>query len=342
MKAIVKKEATQGLWLQDVETPKLNRNDVLIKPIKTAICGTDINIYKWAPWAQKNVPVPLVIGHEFVGTIIEVGSDVKHLKPGMRVTGEGHLTCGICTGCRHGKRHLCSNVRGFGYHTPGCFAEFFTLPQENVFQLPDTIPDDVAAIFDPFGNSVHTAFTLDLPANNILIAGAGPIGIMGAAIAKQAGARRIIITDVNPWRLELARKMGATDTVDVSKQDLKEYLKNIGLEEGVAGSMEMSGNPNGLNQLLENTRYGGTIALLGILPPDTAIDWDLVIFRMLVLKGIYGREIFNTWDQMVSLIESGLDLEPLITHRYHYTEFEKGFEAMMTGKSGKVILDWSE
>ncbi|MFA6915744.1 MAG: L-threonine 3-dehydrogenase [Parachlamydiales bacterium] len=341
MKAIVKKEAKEGLWLSDVPVPTLGKNDVLIKPIKTAICGTDINIYKWSPWAQKNVPVPLVIGHEFVGTITEVGSDVKHLKPGMRVTGEGHLTCGHCTGCRHGKRHLCSNVRGLGYHSPGCFAEYFTMPQENVFPLPESIPDDIAAIFDPFGNSVHTAFSLELPANNILIAGSGPIGMMATAIAKHAGARRIIVTDVNASRLEIAKQMGATDIVDVTKQKLSHYLKEIGLEEGVSGSMEMSGHPDGLKQLLENTRYGGTVALLGILPPNTVIDWDLVIFKMLILKGIYGREIFATWDYMVNLIESGLDLKPIITHRFHYTDFNEAFQTMTSGKSGKIILDWS-
>lgn len=341
MKAIVKKEASQGLWLTDVAIPTMGKNDVLIKPTKTAICGTDVSIYKWSPWAQKNVPVPLVIGHEFVGTIIDVGSDVKHLKPGMRVTGEGHLTCGVCAGCRHGKKHLCSGVRGVGYHSHGCFAEYFTLPQENVFSLPDSIPDDIAAIFDPFGNAVHTAFSIDLSAKNILIAGAGPIGMMAAAIAKKAGSRRVIVTDINPWRLELARTMGATDVVNVAEQNLSDYLKKIGLHEGVDNSMEMSGNPDGLKQLLENTIYGGTVALLGILPPNTVIDWDLVIFKMLVLKGIYGREIFATWDDMVNLIESGLDLQPVITHKVHYTDFEEGFAAMIAGKSGKVILDWT-
>lgn len=341
MKAIVKKYSKEGLWLEEVPVPTIGKNEVLIKPIKTAICGTDINIYKWSPWAQKNVPVPLVVGHEFVGTIVEVGSDVKHLHPGMRVTGEGHITCGQCPGCLHGKRHLCSKVRGVGYHVYGCFAEYFPLPAENVFPLPDTVPDDIAAIFDPFGNSVHTAFALDLPANNILITGAGPVGLMGTAIAKKAGAHRIVVTDVNPWRLELAKKMGATDVVNVAQQDLKAYLREAGLEEKITGGMEMSGNPSGLNNLLENLRCGGTAALLGILPPGTTIDWDIVIFRMLVLKGIYGREIFATWESMVNLIEGGLDLQPIITHRYHYEEFEKGFQAMLSGNSGKVILSWA-
>ncbi len=340
MKAIVKKYSKPGLWIDDVPVPVIKKNEVLIKPTKTAICGTDINIYKWGPWAQKNVPVPLVVGHEFVGTIVEVGNDVTHLKPGMRVTGEGHLTCGLCAGCRQGKRHLCSKVRGVGYHAFGCFAEFFPLPAENVFPLPESIPDDIAAIFDPFGNAVHTAFHLNLPANNILITGAGPLGLMGAAIAKKSGAHRILVTDVNPWRLELAKKVGATDVVNVAEQDLKTYIKENGLDETITGAMEMSGNPSGLNNLLESLRYGGTAALLGILPPGTTIDWDLVIFKMLVLKGIYGREIFGTWESMVNLIESGLDLEPIITHRYPADDFEKGFEAMMNGHSGKVILDW--
>lgn len=341
MKAIVKKHAAVGLSIEEVPIPKVNSNDVLIKVSKSAICGTDVHIYHWDAWAQKNVPVPLIIGHEFVGTIVEVGSNVKYFKPGMRVTAEGHLTCGKCQGCRHGKRHLCSLTKGLGYHVNGCFAEFLTVPEENVFPIPDFVSDEVAAIFDPFGNAVHTCFSIDLPTQTILITGAGPIGSMAAAISKHCGAKKIIVTDVNNWRLNLAKQMGATDIVNVAEESLKDYLKKIAITDGVDASMEMSGNPSGLNDSIQNTKMGGTIALLGILPPNTSIDWNSVIFRMLTLKGIYGREIFRTWDTMVNLIQGGLDLNPIITHRYSFEEFEKGFEAMISGYSGKVILDWS-
>lgn len=340
MKALVKKYSKPGLWLEEVPVPTIGKNDVLIKVNKTALCGTDIHIYQWDDWAQKNVPVPLVTGHEFMGVITEVGENVQHFHPGMRVTGEGHLTCGQCLGCREGKRHLCSRTRGVGYHTQGSFAEYFALPAENVFVLPDSVSDEIASLFDPFGNAVHTSFTLQLPAQSILITGAGPMGLMAAAIAKHCGAKRVIVTDVNPWRLKLAKQMGATDVINVAQESLKEYLKKSGLDEGVDGGMEMSGSSSGLNDLLENCKMGAMIALLGILPPNTAIDWNLVIFKLLNIKGIWGREIFATWNSMVNLIEGGLDLNPIITHRYRFDEFEKGFEAMMSGTSGKVILDW--
>lgn len=341
MKALVKKERSPGLWLEEVPVPEISDNEVLIKVHKTSICGTDLHIYKWDAWAQKNVPTPMVVGHEFVGHIVKLGKSVKGLKVGDRVSGEGHIVCNECPPCRMGDKHLCMNVRGIGYHLPGCFAEYFSLPAENVFVLPDYVSDEVAAIFDPYGNAVHTALSFDLVGEDVLITGAGPIGIMGAAIARKAGARNVIVTDVNDYRLELAAKMGATSTVNVSNTSLDEVMANVGITHGFTVGLEMSGHPQGLTTLTEKVRHGGKIALLGILPPGTAIDWDLVIFKMLTLKGIYGREIFATWYKMTHLIQSGLDLTPIITHRYPAEEFEKGFEALFSGKSGKVILTWS-
>ncbi len=340
MKALIKKEAQRGLWLGEVPMPTVGPHDVLVKIRKTAICGTDVNIYKWEEWAKKNVPVPLTIGHEFMGEVVEIGSAVKNIQIGDRVSAEGHLTCGYCPPCMMGKKHLCMNVRGIGYHTTGIFAEYASLPEQNIFKLPNFISDDIAAIFDPFGNAVHTALSFPLTTEDVLITGAGPIGIMAAAIAKKAGARNIVVTDVNEYRLDLAKKLGATATVNVAEISLKEFMKKHGIDHGFTVGLEMSGNPRAFNEMLESMRHGGNIALLGILPPGCAIDWDLVIFRMLNIKGIYGREIFSTWYQMTSLIESGLDISPLITHHYSYHEFEKGFEAMLSGQSGKVILDW--
>jgi threonine 3-dehydrogenase len=342
MKAIVKKHATEGVWLEEVPMPTMGDNDVLIKTLKTSICGTDVSIYKWSPWAQKNVPVPLVIGHEGVGIVQEVGKNVHHVKPGARVSIEGHLTCGICPPCQKGQKHLCMNVRGLGYHTPGCFAEYFTAPAENVFFIPDSISDDLAAIFDPYGNAVHTALSFDLTGEDVLITGAGPIGIMAAAIAVKAGAHNVVITDVNEYRLDLAKKMGATTVVNVARTSLTDVMKAIGINHGFTVGLEMSGNPEGLKTLLETAQHGAKIALLGILPPNTQIDWDLVIFKMLNIKGIYGREIYGTWFKMVNLIESGLNLNPIITHHFDYHDFQKGFDAMLSGQSGKVILDWSK
>jgi threonine 3-dehydrogenase len=299
-----------------------------------------LHIYEWDAWAQKTVPTPLVIGHEFVGTVVEIGKNVKGVKVGDRVSGEGHLTCGTCRRCRQGQRHLCPNTRGLGYHCQGCFAEYLNLPEENVFPIPETISDDLAAIFDPFGNAVHTTLSFNLVGEDVLITGAGPIGIMAVAIAKKAGARHIVITDVNEYRLSLARKMGATLAVNVGKTTVKEALKEAGLEAHFYVGLEMSGHPLGLNTLLQELDMGGQIALLGILPPDVAIDWNLVIFKLLHIKGIWGREIFNTWYQMSHLLESGLDISSVITHRFPVDDFEKGFEVMRSGLSGKVILEW--
>lgn len=341
MKGIVKKEPTVGIWMEDVPMPQIADHEVLIKTHKTSICGTDIHIYKWDAWAQKNVPVPLIIGHEFMGEIAAVGKQVKGFKEGDRVSGEGHLVCGYCVNCRMGKKHLCMNVRGLGYHSSGCFAEYFKLPAENVFLLPPSISDNLGAIFDPYGNAVHTALAFNLTAEDVLVTGAGPIGIMGAAIAIQAGARHVVITDPNPYRIDLAKKMSIKNAVNIANGSLDETMHSLGIDNGFTVGMEMSGHPEGLRTLTEKLRHGGNIALLGILPPGTAIDWDLVIFRMLTIKGIYGREIFSTWYQMVNLLESGLDLNPLITHHFPADDFEKGFQVMLSGQAGKVILDWA-
>lgn len=340
MKAIVKKKKGQGVVMEKVPIPVCKDNEVLIKTRKTSICGTDVHIYKWDAWAQKNVPVPLVIGHEFVGEIVKIGNSVRGFKEGDRVSGEGHITCGHCPPCRRGKRHLCMNVRGVGYHIHGCFCEYFTLPEENVFKLPESIPDDIAAIFDPYGNATHTALSSNLTGEDVLITGSGPIGIMASAIARKAGARTVVITDTNAYRLELARKLGATHTVNITTTKLQDVMKVAGVDFGFTVGMEMSGNPMALSTLLENAQHGAHIALLGILPPGSAIDWDLVIFKMLELKGIYGREIFSTWYQMTHMLESGLDLNPLITHHFPAEEYEKGFEVMLSGQCGKVILNW--
>lgn len=340
MKSIIKKKAEPGLWLEDSPIPTIKDNEVLIKIHKTSICGTDVTIHKWEPWAQKNVPIPLIVGHEFVGEIVELGKNVKGFTLGARVTGEGHITCGICSNCKKGDRHLCSNVRGVGYHVPGCFAEYMTLPAENVFLLPDYVSDDIAAIFDPYGNAMHTALSNELVGEDILITGAGPIGIMAAAIARKAGARNVVITDINDYRLDLAKKMGANEAINVTRESLKSAMEKLGMDEGFSVGMEMSGSAQAFNSLIDSCRYGANIALLGILPPGTAIDWDKVIFPMLTIKGIYGREIFSTWFKMTSLIQAGLDLSPIITHRFSVEEFEKGIEAMKSGQCGKVILDW--
>jgi threonine 3-dehydrogenase len=340
MKAIIKKEPMQGLWMDDIPVPTIENNEVLIKSVKTSICGTDLNIYKWNPWSQKTVPLPLVIGHEFMGVIAKIGSNVKGLKEGDRIAGEGHITCGHCPPCRMGKKHICMNTIGLGYHCNGCFSEYFRFPAENVFLLPDTISDDLAAIFDPYGNAVHTALSADLVGEDVLITGAGPIGIMATAIAKYAGARNIVITDINPYRLDLATKMGATAAVNVSSSNVEEAMQQLGIDHGFTVGMEMSGHPQGLTTLLKTAQHGAHISLLGILPPDCPIDWDLIIFKMLRLKGIYGREIFSTWYKMTHMIEGGLDLSPIITHHFPVDDFEKGFQTMLSGNCGKVILDW--
>ncbi len=340
MKALVKKYAKPGLWMEEVPIPAIGDNEVLIKVHKNSICGTDVHIYKWDAWAQKTIPVPMVVGHEFMGEIAELGRNVQGLKVGDRVCGEGHITCGQCPNCRKGLKHICLHTLGVGVHRHGCFAEFFNLPAENVFTLPSSISDDLASIFDPYGNATHTALSFELIGEDVLITGAGPIGIMAAAIAKKAGARNVVITDVNEYRLDLARKMGAALAIDVSKTTLKDAMKTIGIEHGFTVGLEMSGNSKALCSMLESMQHGGKIALLGILPPGSAIDWDLVIFKMLTLKGIYGREIFATWYKMTHMLESGLNLAPIITHRFPIDDFEKGFAVMLSGLSGKVILDW--
>lgn len=340
MKALVKKSAEKGLWLEDVPVPKISDNEVLIKTHKTSICGTDVHIYKWDAWAQKTIPVPMVVGHEFVGEIVEIGRSVKGLKVGDRVSGEGHITCGQCRNCREGKRHLCPNTLGVGVNRHGCFAEFFALPQENVFPIPHNIPDEVAGILDPLGNATHTALSFNLVGEDVLITGAGPIGIMAAAISKKAGARNIVITDLNDYRLDLARKMGATAAINVGKQSLKEALKKQNADYCFTIGLEMSGSPQALTTMLEILQPGGQVGLLGILPPGVVIDWDLVIFKMLQIKGIYGREIFSTWHKMSHMLQSGLNISPVITHKFHIDEFQKGFEVMISGNSGKVILEW--
>lgn len=340
MKALVKKKRTPGIWMEDVPFPKVKDNEVLIKTRKNSICGTDVHIYKWDAWAQKTVPVPMVIGHEFMGEIVDMGKNVQGIKVGDRVSGEGHLVCNTCPPCKMGKKHLCMNVMGLGYDCPGSFAEYFTLPAENVFLLPPAVNDDVAAILDPYGNATHTALSFDLTGEDVLITGAGPVGVMAAGIAHKAGARNVIVTDVNPYRLELARKMGATSTVNIAKDSLEEAMKVAGITHGFTRGLEMSGAPAALNSMLENAQHGAKIALLGLLPPGTAIDWDLVIFRMLEIKGIYGREIFGTWFKMTHMLESGLDLSHVITHQFSIDDFEEGFQVMISGNSGKVILNW--
>lgn len=340
MKALVKKKPMEGIWLEEVPVPEIGPEDVLIKIHKTAICGTDIHIFKWDQWAQKTIPVPLVIGHEFMGEIVKVGPNVKNLKVGQRVSGEGHITCGHCKNCKKGLKHICFNTLGLGVQRPGCFAEFLSLPSENVFVLPDFVSDDLAAIFDPYGNAVHTSLSFDLVGEDILITGAGPIGIMAAAIAKKAGARRIVVTDVNPYRLELAKKMGATATVNVANESLQSFMEREGIQDGFTVGMEMSGSPQALNSLLHAMQHGGKVALLGLLPSDTGIDWDQVIFKILTIKGIYGREIFSTWYKMTALLESGLDLQPIITHQFPISQFEEAFATMLSTHSGKVILNW--
>ena len=342
MKALVKKEAKEGLWLMDIPEPAFGPRDILIRIKRTSICGTDVHIWKWDDWAAKTIPVGINVGHEYLGVVEKVGADVHHLKVGQRVSGEGHIVCGTCRNCRAGRRHLCPNTLGVGIHRPGAFAELLAIPAENVVSIPDDISDDVAAVFDPLGNAVHTALSFDLVGEDVLITGAGPIGIMAIAIAKAAGARKIVITDVNPWRLELARKLGPTQAVDISKQDLRQVQKDLGMTEGFDVAMEMSGNARALDTLLDNMACGGRIALLGIIPGTAAIDWNKVIFKGLHLKGIYGREMYETWYKMIALVQSGMDITPVITHRLPYEGFEQGFAAMLSGQSGKVVLDWSK
>lgn len=340
MKSLVKAKAEKGIWLQDTPKPEVGHNDLLIKIRKTAICGTDMHIYNWDEWSQNTIPVPMVVGHEYVGEVVGMGEEVRGFALGDRVSGEGHITCGHCRNCRAGRRHLCRNTEGVGVNRPGAFAEYLVIPAFNAFKIPDNISDDLASIFDPFGNAVHTALSFDLVGEDVLITGAGPIGIMAAAVAKHVGARHVVVTDINPYRLELARKMGATRAVDVSQENLQDVMNELGMTEGFDVGLEMSGVPIALRDMLNKMNHGGKIAMLGIPPQDVAIDWNQVIFKGLVIKGIYGREMFETWYKMASLLQSGLDLSPIITHTFSVDDFQKGFDTMGSGQSGKVILDW--
>ncbi len=342
MRALTKKKAEVGLWLEEVPVPTIGINDVLIKVLRTGICGTDLHIYNWDAWARKTIPVPMVVGHEFVGQIVEVGANVKDFHAGEIVSGEGHVVCGRCRNCLAGRRHLCKDTQGVGVNRPGAFAEYIALPMTNVWVHDSHIPRDVAAIFDPFGNAVHTALSFDVLGEDILVTGAGPIGVMAAAVVRHAGARHVVVTDVNPYRLELARRMGATLAVDVRTQSVADAQKQLGMREGFDVGLEMSGNPTAFRDLLANMAHGGKIAMLGIPEKEIAIDWNVVIFNMLTIKGIYGREMYETWYKMTVMLQSGLDVSPIVTHRYPYQEFQKGFDAMLAGQCGKVVLTWCE
>jgi threonine 3-dehydrogenase len=342
MKALVKKKAEPGLWLEDVPEPEIGINDVLIRVDRTGICGTDVHIYKWDDWARKTIPVPMVVGHEFVGQIVALGSNVKDFAAGDLVSGEGHVVCGRCRNCLAGRRHLCAHTRGIGVNRPGAFAEYIALPVTNVWHHEPSIDCDVAAIFDPFGNAVHTALSFPVLGEDVLITGAGPIGVMATAVVRHAGARHVVITDVNPYRLELARKMGATLALDVRTETVADAQEKLGLKEGFDVGLEMSGNPAAFRDMLANMCHGGKIAMLGIPEQDIAIDWRIVVFNMLTIKGIYGREMYETWYMMTVMLQSGLNIRPVITHRFSYRDFQKGFEVMLSGQSGKVILDWQE
>lgn len=343
MKALVKREAKPGLWLEEVPVPAMGINDVKIRVDRAAICGTDIHIYKWDAWAAKTIPVPMVIGHEFTGEIVEVGSNVHDFVPGMLVSGEGHVTCGLCRNCLAGRRHLCAHTSGVGVNRPGCFADFIVLPMTNVWHHDDNMDRDVAAIFDPFGNAVHTALSFPVLGEDVLVTGAGPIGIMAAAVAVHAGARYTVITDVNPYRLELARKLGVTLAVDVSQRKLADVQKELGMKEGFDVGLEMSGNPQAFRDMLANLAHGAKVAMLGIpAGGEMSIDWNTVIFNMLTIKGIYGREMYETWYKMTVMLQSGLDIKPVITHRFPYTQFQEAFDLMASGSSGKIILNWKD
>lgn len=340
MKALVKAKAERGIWMQDIEMPDVGHNDVLIKIKRTAICGTDIHIFKWDDWAQATIPVPLAVGHEFCGEVVEMGIEVRGFEVGDRVSAEGHITCSVCRNCRAGRRHLCMNTKGVGVNRPGAFAEYLSVPAFNVFKLPESIGDDMASILDPLGNATHTALSFDLVGEDVLITGAGPIGVMAVAIAKYAGARHVVITDVNDYRLDLARKMGATRALNVTRDLLDKAMIDLGMEEGFDVGMEMSGNPQAFRDMLRTMHHGGKVAILGIPPDETAIDWNQVIFKGLELKGIYGREMFETWYKMSSMLQSGLNIEPIITHHFPIDDYLPAFELMESGQTGKVILNW--
>ncbi|WP_221252492.1 L-threonine 3-dehydrogenase [Desulfuromonas versatilis] len=340
MRALAKLKPEPGIWMHEVPIPEIGHNDLLIKITKTAICGTDIHIYNWDEWSQQTIPIGMTIGHEYAGVVAAVGQEVSGFRIGDRVSGEGHVTCGHCRNCRAGRRHLCRNAIGVGVNRAGAFAEYLVLPAVNAFKLPESISDELAAIFDPFGNAVHTALSFDLVGEDVLITGAGPIGIMAAAVARHAGARHVVVTDINPYRLELAGRMGATRTVRVDRESLTRVEAELGMTEGFDVGLEMSGVPSALREMLETINHGGKIAILGIPPEEMPVDWSKIIFKGLTLKGIYGREMFETWYKMASLVQAGLDLTPMITHRFPLSDFQQAFEVMRSGESGKVILDW--
>ncbi len=338
---MVKSNPERGLWLEEIPVPEIGINDVLIRVRYTGICGTDLHIYEWDDWAKATIPVPMAIGHEFCGEIVAVGSNVNDFHPGEIVSGEGHVVCGRCRNCLAGRRHLCAHTQGVGVNRPGAFAEFIALPMSNIWRHHSNVNQEVAAIFDPFGNAVHTALSFPVLGEDVLITGAGPIGIMAAAVVRHAAARHVVITDVNEARLELARKMGVTLAVNPVKTTLAEVQKQLGMQEGFDVGLEMSGNPTAFRDMIGNMSHGGKIAMLGIPAKEMTMEWKTVIFNMLTIKGIYGREMYETWYQMTVMLESGLDITPVITHRYRFDEYEKGFDAMRAGGSGKVILDWT-
>ena len=345
MKALVKSKAEEGIWLEDIPAPEVGYNDVLIKVNKSAICGTDIHIYNWDAWARKTIPItvpsPMAVGHEFSGEIIDMGSEVKGLSLGQRVSAEGHVTCGHCRNCRAGKRHLCRNTLGVGVNRAGSFAEYVSIPAVNICPLPDAISDDLGAILDPLGNAAHTALEFDLVGEDVLITGAGPIGIMAVTIARHVGARNIVITDVNDYRLGIAKQMGATRAVNVGRQTVREVMADLSMTEGFDVGLEMSGVPSAFRDMLDTINHGGKLALLGILPADTGIDWTEVIFKGVEIHGIYGRKMFETWYKMIAMLEGGLDISPILTHHFAIDDFQDGFDIMRSGQSGKVILDWN-
>ena len=340
MKALVKAKPEEGLWMQQVPVPEPGADEVLIKVKKSAICGTDVHIWKWDEWSAKTVPVPMVVGHEFCGEIVDLGKAARKYALGQRVSGEGHLVCGICRNCRAGRGHLCRNTQGVGVHRAGSFAEYVCIPEDNVVPIPDDIPDEIAAIFDPLGNAVHTALSFDLVGEDVLVTGAGPIGIMGALVAQRVGARKVVITDIAPYRLALAKRLGVQYVVDVNARSLRDVMDEIGMTEGFDVGLEMSGAAPAMRQMIGRMNNGGKIALLGIAPTEFAVDWNEIIFKMLQVKGIYGREMYETWYKMIALVQSGLDLTDLITHRIHIDDFAEGFAVMLSGNAGKVVMDW--
>lgn len=340
MKAIVKLKPETGIWMDRVPFPRIGHNDVLIKVVKTAICGTDIHIYNWDEWSRRTIPTPMTIGHEFVGVIAEIGSEARGLKEGDRVSAEGHVTCGHCRNCRAGKRHLCRNTIGVGVNRPGCFAEYISVPASNVFKMPDMIDDDTAAIMDPFGNAAHTALSFDLVGEDVLITGAGPIGIMAVAIARHVGARHVVITDVNGYRLEIAARMGASAAINVTRTSITDTAKKLGMKEGFDVGLEMSGNTQAFRDMLQAMNYGGQVAILGIPAGEASLDLTQIILKGITIKGIYGREMFETWYKMTSMLQSRLDLSAVITHRFHVDDYRQAFDVMRSGRSGKVIMDW--